>query len=262
MQYAIISVVALVVSTLTLFSGFGLGTLLMPAFAIFFPVSVAVAATAVVHLANNLFKIALIGKNADWKVTALFAIPAAVFSVLGALLLNHLSNARPIVSYHIGGSEHEITAVKILISVLIAVFALLELLPTLRNVAIDRKYLPLGGVLSGFFGGLSGLQGALRSAFLIKAGLTKEAYIATAALSAVVVDVARLIVYGLTFFAKNFSAVAGQGITGLVIAGVVAAFIGSFVGVRLMKTVTMKAVQMTVGVLLLVTAALLATGLV
>lgn len=44
---------ALVVSGLTLFSGFGLGTLLMPAFAVFFPVEVAVAATAVVHLATN-----------------------------------------------------------------------------------------------------------------------------------------------------------------------------------------------------------------
>jgi hypothetical protein len=51
MSYLIICVVAFAVSGLTLFSGFGLGTLLMPAFALFFPV--AVAATAVVHLANE-----------------------------------------------------------------------------------------------------------------------------------------------------------------------------------------------------------------
>jgi hypothetical protein len=35
-------------SGLTLFSGFGLGTVLMPAFAVFFPVPTAIAATAVV----------------------------------------------------------------------------------------------------------------------------------------------------------------------------------------------------------------------
>ncbi len=55
MSYLIICGTALIVSGLTLFSGFGLGTLLMPAFALFFPVEVAVEATAVVHLANNIF---------------------------------------------------------------------------------------------------------------------------------------------------------------------------------------------------------------
>lgn len=58
MEYVVIPFTALFVSSLTLFSGFGRGTVLMPAFAIFFPVPVAVAATAVVHVANNVFKVA------------------------------------------------------------------------------------------------------------------------------------------------------------------------------------------------------------
>ena len=56
-QYIVLYLAALAVSGLTLFSGFGLGTLLMPVFAIFFPIEIAVAMTAVVHLANNLFKV-------------------------------------------------------------------------------------------------------------------------------------------------------------------------------------------------------------
>jgi len=72
-QYALVAGVALFVSALTLFSGFGLGTLLMPAFALFLPVPVAVAATAVVHLANNLFKLVLVGRKADWTVVLRFA---------------------------------------------------------------------------------------------------------------------------------------------------------------------------------------------
>jgi len=40
-----------------LLSGFGLGTLLLPVFALFFPLPVAIAATALVHLANNFFKL-------------------------------------------------------------------------------------------------------------------------------------------------------------------------------------------------------------
>jgi len=55
--------------------------------------------------------------------------------------------------------------------------------------------------LSGFFGGLSGLQGAIRSAFLIKSGLSKEAFIATAVVVSTFVDFTRLPVYA-TRFAK------------------------------------------------------------
>ncbi len=82
-QYTIICSVAIVVSALTLFSGFGLGTLLMPAFALFFPIRIAVAATAVVHLANNLFKVLLVGKNADKKTVIKFALPAAAVCCIG-----------------------------------------------------------------------------------------------------------------------------------------------------------------------------------
>ena len=51
---ALVLLVALAASLLSFFSGFGLGTLLLPAFAVVAPLDVAVAATAVVHLANNL----------------------------------------------------------------------------------------------------------------------------------------------------------------------------------------------------------------
>ena len=65
MDYLVITLTALFASGLTLFSGFGLGTVLMPVFALFFPLPTAIAATAVVHLANNLFKAGLMGKQAD-----------------------------------------------------------------------------------------------------------------------------------------------------------------------------------------------------
>ena len=47
MSFLIVCITALLASGLTLFSGFGLGTVLLPAFAIFFPIEVAVAMTAV-----------------------------------------------------------------------------------------------------------------------------------------------------------------------------------------------------------------------
>jgi len=66
-QYVVLCLAALAVSGLTLFSGFGLGTLLMPVFAIFFPIEIAIAMTAIVHLANNIFKLALVVHGSRFK---------------------------------------------------------------------------------------------------------------------------------------------------------------------------------------------------
>lgn len=260
MEYFVVCLVALSVSSLTLFSGFGLGTVLMPAFALFFPVPVAVAATAVVHLANNLFKTALVGRKADWPVVARFALPGAAAAMLGAMLLNVFASLPPVWSYPLGGKMHEIALVELVIGVLIVGFAFLDLLPRFEKLAFDRKYLPVGGLLSGFFGGLSGIQGALRAAFLIKAGLAKEAFIGSSTVSAVIVDLARLVVYGLSFYTTTFAKVA-PGMGGLILVATLAAFVGSFIGTRVMKKITLRTVQVIVGVMLIVVGAGLASGL-
>jgi uncharacterized protein len=260
MSYLIICGVAFAVSGLTLFSGFGLGTLLMPAFALFFPVPAAVAATAVVHLANNLFKTALVGRKADRSVVAKFALPGAAAAMVGAMLLSLFAQLPPVASYELGGRTYEIVPVRLAIGILIAFFALFDLLPRFQNLAFDRRYLPLGGLLSGFFGGLSGLQGAMRSAFLIKAGLNKEAFIGTNTVSAVVVDVARLIVYGLSFYTTRFMSLSSE-MLGLISAATLAAFVGAFIGARLIKKITLRTVQMIVGVMLVAVGLGMASGL-
>lgn len=262
MSYFIICTFALFVSALTLFSGFGLGTLLMPAFALFFPIEVAVAATAIVHLANNIFKVVLVGKKADFSVVLKFALPAAVAAMLGALLLNAMATVEPITQYFLGGRTCSITIVKLVIAFLIMVFALLEIIPGFDKLSFDPKYIPVGGMLSGFFGGLSGHQGALRTAFLIRIGLPKEVFIGSMVVSAVVVDVSRLIVYGSTFFSRDFSILAERGGVGLVVAGSLAAFLGAFIGSRLLKKITMQAIQITVGMMLFMLSIALGTGLV
>jgi hypothetical protein len=260
MNYLVVCVVAFGVSGLTLFSGFGLGTLLMPAFALFFPVPVAVAATAVVHLANNLFKTALVGRKADWAVVAKFALPGSAAAMFGAMLLNLFASLPPVSSFRLGERTYAIDVVELVIGVLIIGFAFMDILPRFANLSFDRKYLPLGGLLSGFFGGLSGIQGALRSAFLIKGGLEKEAFIGTGTVSAVIVDVARLLVYGLSFYTTTFASISPD-MSGLVMAATASAFVGSFIGKRLMKKVTMRAVQIMVGVMLMVVGVGMASGL-
>jgi uncharacterized protein len=262
MSYLIICTVALLVSGLTLFSGFGLGTLLMPAFALFFPVEVAIAATAIVHLANNLFKVGLVGRKADAGIVLRFALPAAVTAMVGALLLNYFTTVEPIAQYTLLGRVCTISVVKLVIAVMIMGFAVIELHPVFERLAFNTRFIPLGGALSGFFGGLSGHQGALRTAFLIRAGLNKEVFVGTMVVSAVVVDLSRLMIYGATFFSRDFAILKDQGGIGLVIAGSLAAFSGAFIASRFLKKITMRTIQIVVGIMLFFLAIAIGTGII
>ena len=225
MEIVIICLAAFLTAILTFFSGFGLGTILAPVFAIFFPIDIAIALTGVVHFSNNLFKIALIGRNTDKAVLLRFGIPAILASFAGAWLLLKITVLPTIVEYELWGKTFEITAVKLIIALLLIIFSILEISPSFQKVQFGKDKLVWGGILSGFFGGLSGIQGAIRSAFLIKSGLSKEAYIATGVVIACLVDFTRLSVYASRFTTANLH----ENMT-LLISATLAAIAGAYFG--------------------------------
>lgn len=260
MDILIISASALAASCLTFFSGFGLGTILTPVFALFFPVSIAIGMTAVVHLANNLFKIGLVGRDAHWPTVMRFALPAGLAAIVGASVLTETSALLPWTSYEWLGRTHHITPVKVLIGVVITMFALLELSPSFARLALPARWLVAGGLLSGFFGGLSGNQGALRSAFLIKLGLSKEAYVGTGAVCTVVVDLVRIVVYGFALPTALESARTSQSGM-LVLVATVSAFLGAYLGKQLLKKVTLRYVEWAVAAMMVTIGTGLTCGL-
>nr|MBF0223290.1 sulfite exporter TauE/SafE family protein [Desulfobulbaceae bacterium] len=262
MSYIVICSAALLVSALTLFSGFGLGTLLMPVFALFFPLEVAVAATAVVHGANNIFKIMVFGQKADRTVVLKFGIPAIIAAFAGVTALGYLSGVEQVATYTLGSRTAVITPLKLIMAALMLAFSLFELLPGLRRLHFDRKYLFLGGMLSGFFGGLSGHQGALRSAFLAKTGVSTEAFVGTNAVIGFMVDMARLISYAALFFMAGKAGAINPEQWPLIMAGILAAFSGVRVGKRFLKKITIKTIQTFTGILLFGIALALGSGLV
>lgn len=257
MDYAVICIVAFGASLLTFFTGFGLGTLLLPAFAVFFPTEVAVALTAVVHFLNSLFKLVLVGRWANLSVVVKFGIPAIFAAFGGAWLLLKLADLEPLFRYELGGRPLQVMPVSFVIALLMISFAALELWPGLKRTAIPPQFLPVGGLLTGFFGGLSGHQGALRSAFLIRVGLDKQAFIATGVVVAACVDLTRLWVYSDRFVAGNLAANGW-----LLAAAAASAFAGALLGRRLLHKITLRAVEVGVSVLLLLVAAGLVSGLI
>ena len=256
-ELIILCLAAFLTSLLTFFSGFGLGTILMPVFAVFFPLEIAIALTGVVHFLNNVFKLSLLGMKANKGVVLRFGIPAFLAAFAGAWLLLQMTEMKPLYEYSIGNRVFSITPLKLIISVLLMFFAIMEGTPFLKNVQLGKDNLFIGGLLSGFFGGLSGHQGALRSAFLIKTNLSKEAFIATGTVIACMVDLSRLGVY-ITRFSK---AGLNENIV-LVIAATVSAFMGAYIGNRLLKNVMLITIQVIVTGMIFILALALGFGIV
>lgn len=128
MEIIIISISAFIIAILTFFSGFGLGTILTPVFMIFFPADLVIGLTGVVHFFNNIFKLILVGKKADREVLLRFGIPAVISAFIGAWLLLRITNLPPLFYYEMSGKLFEVSPVKFIISVLLIIFAALDLI--------------------------------------------------------------------------------------------------------------------------------------
>lgn len=255
MELILLCSLALLASVLTFFSGFGLGTLLTPVMMIYFPVEIAIALTGIVHLFNNLFKLILVGKHAKKEVLIKFGIPAVIAAVLGSWLMLYFKDLPPLYSYSMGNHHFYVYPFKFLVSILLIFFAILDLTPSFQSLAFSPNKLPIGGVLSGFFGGLSGNQGAFRTAFLIKAGLSKEQFIGTAVVVSTFVDLSRLSLYSSQLFNKQLVEHLP-----LLLGSTTAAILGAFIGHRLLKKVTFIWIQRMVAIFLIVISIGLALG--
>lgn len=255
--HLLIAAASLVASVVTFYSGFGLGTALLPAFAAFLPIDVAIGMVAIVHLLNNAVKFALLRRHVAGRVFLRFGLPALALAPVGAVALDAVARVEPLATYALGGRVVGVAIVDVAVATLLLVLGVQELVPRLGRVSFSDRHLVAGGAASGFLGGFAGLQGALRSAFLLRAGLGREAYLATGVAVALVVDVSRIATYG----AQGTLRSSGSGLA-LAATGVVAASVGALAGNRLLHAVTVRGIQVVVGILLVLVAIALGAGLI
>lgn len=218
----------------------------MPIFAIFMPVSSAISATAVVHLLNNVFKLSLVYKKITWEIVFKFGIPASIFSIVGSFTLL-LFSIQP-------------NQLNKIIGFLIIFFALFEIIPKLRDFRVKKELIPIGGAVSGYFGGLSGHQGAFRSMFLLKSGLEKDSFIANSVIIAILVDLTRIFIYGIAIFNISNNLFTGQ--NNLIILAIVSSFLGSFIGNKFAKKITINFIKYLVSILMSIIGFLLIIGVI
>lgn len=254
MDVFIICLAAFAGSALTFFSGFGLGTLLLPVFGLFFPIEIAVGLTAIVHFLNNLFKLGNVWRYAQWRIVWQFGLPALLAAAAGAWLLSQLPHFS-IYQYRLGGRLVSVSLLKLVVGSLMLFFAIVELSPRWQHASVPVRWLPLGGLLSGFFGGLSGHQGALRSTFLLRLQLPKAGFVATGVAIACLVDISRLSLYSSIWIT---AAIPWK----LVAAATGSAFGGAWLGNRWLKKSTLRGFQIAVAVFIIAFSLALMAGLI
>jgi len=229
-------IAAFLSASLTLMTGFGVGTILTPVFLIFYDVKIAILIVAVVHLSNNILKASMFGKHISVDVLKRFGVLTLIGAFIGAFLQGKMD------SY----------IVKVLLGVVLIFLGLKEATGFGEKVRLPRKIDFIGGFLSGLLGGFVGNQGAIRSAYLLNYNISKETFVATAAIIASVVDVTRIPVY---IFA-NKDVLADNVI--LLLITTVSAFAGTFAGKTFLKKISLKTFKTYVAAMIIIIGALLA----
>ena len=166
-------------AALTVPAGFGLATMITPIVFLWLEPHEAVAVVGIVHGSHNAWKLKVLRSSIDYSAVRRYGWAMVVGALIGAAL-NTAVEADPLL---------------LIVGVALVVLPLLSMSERWTNVRLPDAEDRIGGFGSGFFGGLTGHQGALRAMFLQKRLPNKTEYAATAAVLALVVDVTRVPVY-------------------------------------------------------------------
>ena len=195
-------------AALTVPAGYGLATLTTPLFLLWFEPHQAIAGVAIVHGAHNAMKSRMLREHIDGSALRHFGWALLLGALIGAMLQSVIS-PEPLL---------------LLVGIALIVLPVLKLSESWTSIRLPEAEDRIGGFGSGFLGGLTGHQGALRAMFLKQRLPDKSAYAATAAVLALVVDATRIPIY----LWHDTSVLTTE--TWLLIGFVVAALVGAQIG--------------------------------
>lgn len=179
MEIFYIAFLTLFAATIGTITGFGTSTLMIPMLVIFFSPVEAIFLVAIIHWFGNVWKITLFRKGFNLRLVALFGIIGFGTSYLGAFV-------------SLGANEQILLR---LLGMFLAGYALFLVFQSKFKIPAGNMTALSGGALSGFFAGMFGIGGAIRSMFLSAFDLPKAVYIATAGAIGIMIDSARIITY-------------------------------------------------------------------
>ena len=179
---ALIFVVAVLAGGVASITGFGIGSLLTPTFALTVATKVAVAAVSVPHVLGTALRFLMLRQHVDRRILITFGLTSAAGGLTGALLHEWISGSW----------------LTIVFGLLLLFVATTELGRLSARMRLRGPMAWIAGALSGLLGGLVGNQGGIRSAALLGVDVPRQTFVATATAVGLIVDGARMPVYLVT----------------------------------------------------------------
>lgn len=171
--------VTLIAAALTVPAGFGLATMLTPVVLLWLPPHEAIAVVAIIHGAHNGWKLKVLRSSINIDAVKRYGWALILGAIIGSLLQSKIPS-NPLL---------------LVVGIALIILPLLSVTEKWTKLRLGETEDRIGGFGSGFFGGLTGHQGALRALFLQKRLPDKLAYAATASVLALVVDLTRIPIY-------------------------------------------------------------------
>ena len=171
--------ITLLAAALTVPAGFGLATMLTPVVLLWLPPHEAIAVVAIIHGAHNGWKLKVLRSNINLDAVKRYGWALILGAIIGSLLQSKIPS-NPLL---------------LVVGIALIILPLLSVTEKWTKLRLGGTEDRIGGFGSGFFGGLTGHQGALRALFLQKRLPDKLAYAATASVLALVVDLTRIPIY-------------------------------------------------------------------
>ena len=228
--YSLVLVVGALAGAVSAIAGFGVGSLLTPLLLSTVNARAAVAAVAIPHAIGTALRLWRLRTEVAFDVLRGFGMASALGGLAGAVIFTRVRSA----------------LLAAILGALLAVVGTIQLGGWATRFRMPGPWAWLAGAASGFFGGLVGNQGGLRSAGLLTFGLTPRQFVATAAAIALMVDCVRVPVYVLT----EREALARMWIVMMVATvGVVA---GTFAGTGLLLRLSERTLARAIGIVLIV----------
>jgi uncharacterized protein len=181
-SHVLVVVIAICSGSIAAVTGFGIGSLLTPVFALQVDTRLAVAAVSIPHVIGTGLRFWLLQGGVDRRVLWSFGLTSAAGGLAGAALNSWSSNQW----------------LAVVFGALLLFAAGSEATGLARRMRFRGWVARSAGALSGFLGGLVGNQGGIRSAALLGFDLSKRAFVGTATAIGLFVDGARMPVYLMT----------------------------------------------------------------
>lgn len=215
--------------------GFGSSVFFVPLAGFFFDFKTVLGLTGLLHVFSNIAKLVLFRQHIEWSLIWKIGVPSVLLVIGGAWLSNQV----------------QFEYAELLLGLFCIFFAILFMWkPDLRLKATNRNAISGGGI-AGFLAGFIGTGGAIRAITLTSFGLEKNIFIATSAAIDFGVDVSRSVIY------VNQGYVQGK-FWWYLPALIVIAFVGSYIGKKLLNSVSQDWFRKIVLIFVLLTGVLMA----